>query len=204
MLRFLAALIACCSALAQAEDLGRFGKSYPIAERDLIEVFKARAQARVDDGTWNKAMEAKREQLKGYVKRPLGKRLPRALEYSVRYFDPTIEVPDDIADANGKILVAKGTRVNPLDYRNYPTTLCFFDGDDQAQVEWARQYCFDELKAKGILVNGPVLELMEKFKVRLYFDQYGRLGQHFGVKAVPTVIRQSGKVFAVEEFGVGL
>ena len=66
MRRFWVALIACCSALAQAEDLGRVVKTYPIAERYLIEVFKARAQAKVDDGTWNKAMEAKRDQVKAY------------------------------------------------------------------------------------------------------------------------------------------
>lgn len=203
MLRFLAALIACCSAFAHAEDLGRIGQTRPIAERDLIEVFKARAQAKVNDGTWGKAMEGQRDKLKAYVARPIGKNMPRALQYSVRYFDPSIVVDQDIADAEGKILVAKGTRVNPLEYRDYPRTLCFFNGDDAAQVEWAKQYCFDPLKAKAILVNGPVLDLMEKFQVRLYFDQYGTLSQHFGIKAVPSVVRQSGKVFAVEEFGVG-
>lgn len=203
MRRFLAALIACCSAFAQAEDLGRIGNTYPIAERDLIEVFKARAQARVEDGTWGKAMDEQKEKLKAYVQRPIGKRLPRALEYSVRYFDPSVVIEQDIADAEGKILVAKGTRVNPLEYRDYSKTLCFFDGDDTAQVEWAKQYCFDPIKAKAILVNGPVIELMQKFQVQMYFDQYHRLSQRFGIRALPTVVRQSGKVFAVEEFGVG-
>jgi conjugal transfer pilus assembly protein TraW len=204
MNRFAVALIACFSAsLALAEDLGAIGPTYPIAERDLMEVFKARAQARVDDGTWGKVMQQQTEKMKAYAARPIGKRLPRALEYSVRFFDPTIVLEDNISDQDGKILFQKGTRVNPFDYRNYQKTLCFLDGDDEQQVEWAKAYCLDPLNAKAILTNGPIIELSNRLKARLFFDQYARLVSHFGIKALPTVVRQSGKVFAIEEFGVG-
>lgn len=203
MNRLLAALIAFCSAMASADDLGRIGNSFPIAEHDLIEVFKAKAQAKVDDGSWNKIMEGQRDKMKAYAARPIGKPLPRALVYSVRYFDPSIEIDRDISDADGNVLYVKGTRVNPLDYHDYHRTLCFFDGDDKAQVEWAKQYCFAPLNAHAILTNGPVLDLSREFGVRLFFDQYGRLVNHFGIKAVPSVVRQSGKLFAVEEFEVG-
>lgn len=203
MLRLLVALTACCSFFAQAEDLGRIGNGFPIAERDLREVFMAKAQAKVDDGSWKKTMEQQAEKMKAYAARPIGKNLPRAIHYSVRYFDPTIVLDRDVSDAEGNILYPKGTRVNPLDYRDYPRTLCFFNGDDKAQVEWASQYCFDPIKARAILTNGPVLDLSNKFAVRMFFDQYGKLVTHFGIKAVPSVVRQTGKVFAIEEFGVG-
>lgn len=203
MLRLLVALIVFSSGLAAAEDLGRIGTTYKIAERDLIEVFKERAQARVDDGSWGKVMEQQRDKMKAYAARPIGKKLPRALQYSVRHYDPTIVLEQDISDSNGKILYPKGTKVNPFDYRNYTRTLCFFDGDDKAQVEWAAQYCFDPVKARAILVNGPVIDLSNKYKTQLFFDQYGMLSRHFKLKAVPSVVRQTGKVFAIEEFGVG-
>lgn len=199
----LAVLIA-FSSFAQAEDLGRIGRTFPIVERDLIEVFKARAQARVDDGTWAKLMNGQTDKMKKYAARPHGLRLPRAMTYSIRYFDPTIELQNDIADATGKVLFKKGTRVNPFDTRNYTKTLCFFDGDDKAQVEWARTYCFEAEKAKPILTNGPVLDLIKTEKVMIYFDQYSTLVKHFGVKALPTTVRQTGKVMAVEEYEVGL
>lgn len=203
MRRLLAVLIACSSAGVGAEDLGRIGQVYGIAERDLVEVFKERAQARVADGSWGRVMEQQRDKMKAYAARPIGKKLPRAYQYSVRYFDPTIVLDQDISDAEGKILHPKGTRVNPFDYRNYTKTLCFLDGDDKAQVEWAKQYCLDPVNAKAILVNGPIIDLSNALKTPLFFDQYGVLVRHFGLKAVPSVVRQTGKVFAIEEFAVG-
>ncbi len=206
MNKFAVALFVCFSlacAFAQAEDLGTIGPVYGIAERDFIEVLQARAAAKVADGSWQKAMENQKQKMVDYAHRPIGKKLPRALEYSARFFDPSIILDADISDAEGKVLFPKGTRVNPLDYKDYAKTLCFFDGDDAAQVEWAKAYCFDEINARAILVNGPIIELANKYKARLFFDQYGTLVSHFGVRALPTAIRQSGKVFAVEEFGVG-
>lgn len=200
----LLAVLIVFSSLAQAEDLGRIGPTYAIAERDLIEVFKARAQARVDDGTWSKLMKGQTDKMKKYVARPTGLRLPRAMKYNVRFFDPTVVLEHDINDGNGRLLFAKGTRVNPFDYRNYTKTLCFFDGDDAGQVEWAKSYCLDENKAKPILVNGPLTDLVEKLGVMIYFDQHARLVKHFGIKALPTTVRQSGKFMAVEEYEVGL
>lgn len=207
MTKFAVAFIACFNAFValncQAEDLGAIGPVYGIVERDLMEVLKARAAAKVKDGSWNKSMEQQKQRLTDYAHRPFGKHLPRAITYAVRYFDPTIELDADISDADGKVLYPRGTHINPLDYRNYTKTLCFFDGDDKTQVEWARSYCFDPVNALAILESGPVLDLSTQYKVRMYFDQYGTLAGHFGIKALPTVVRQTGKVFAVEEFGVG-
>lgn len=203
MLKLLVALIFCCSAFARAEDIGKIGNTYAIAERNLIEIFKARAQAKVADGTWQRLMDKQRDKMKDYAERPIGKKLPRALQYSVRYFDPTIELEQNISDAEGKILYPKGTKINPLDYREYKRTLCFFDGDDKRQVEWAKSYCLDPINARAILVNGPILDLSKQLDARLFFDQYGVLVRHFGIRAVPTVVRQSGRVFAIEEFEAG-
>lgn len=206
MKKYAVALIACFNASfalnSHAENLGAIGPVYGIVERDLMEVLKARGAAKVKDGSWNKAMEDHKQKVIDYAHRPIGKHLPRAVAYSVRYFDPTVELDMDVTDAEGKVMYPKGTRVNPLDYRDYTRTLCFFDGDDKAQVEWARSYCFDPVNARAILVNGPLIELSQKYNTRMYFDQYGVLIGRFGIKAVPTVIRQTGKVFAVEEFGV--
>lgn len=207
MKKYAAALIACFNAVVafdcHAEDLGTIGPVYGIVENDYMEVLKARAAAKVKDGSWQKIMEGQKQKMIDYAHRPIGKPMPRAMAYSVRYFDPTVELDMDVTDAEGKVLYPKGTRINPLDYRDYTRTLCFFDGDDRAQVEWAKSYCFDPVNARAILVNGPLIELANKYKARLYFDQHGVLTARFGIKAVPTVVRQTGKVFAVEEFGVG-
>lgn len=201
MRRSLAVLFFCSSA-SFAEDLGQIGNVYPIVERNLIDVFKSRAQARIDDGTWNKLMDKQRDALKKYVEHPIGLKLPRAEKYGLTYYDPTMVLGQDIVDASGKLLYAKGTKVNPLDYRQYSRTLCFIDGEDDAQVQWVKKHCLDPVQAKIILVDGPILDISRTLNVPLYFDQYGILIRHFGVKAVPSVIRQSGRAFAIEEFGV--
>ena len=108
----------------------------------------------------------------------------------------------DITDADGKILFKAGTKVNPLEVKPLTKTLCFIDGDDPEQVTWLETYCGKDARNKLILVNGDYLAVTEKTGMRLYFDQRGYLVERFGIKAVPAVIRQSGKVLYVEEFPV--
>ncbi len=193
-------LIAACA--AWAEDLGKIGPTFPIAERDLIQVFMARAQARVDDGSWAKIMQTQQDKMKAYAERPTGRQLPRALTYQVQFFDPTVTLGDDILDQDGKVIWPKGTKVNPLNYRSYPRALCFFDGDDAAQVQWAKERCLQGDKIRAILVNGPVLQLSKQFNAMVYFDQYGYISKRFGLVAVPALVRQSQNQFAIEYFPV--
>lgn len=195
----LVALIA-CSDPCFAENLGKAAQTYPVTEQDLAEVFKQRAQARVKDGSWGKVMDQQAEKAKSYAANPQGIHLPRALTYRAFYFDPTVTLEDDIRGAEGQVLWPRGTRVNPLDYITYRKTLCFFDGADKRQVAWLQGKCLDPVKSKAIAVNGPVLKLNEELQTMIYFDQHGALSQRFKLRALPSVVRQTGKVFAVEEF----
>lgn len=195
----LVALIACSEACF-AENLGKAASTYPVIEQDLAEVFRARAQARVKDGTWDKLMAQQAEQAKSYVANPPGLHLPRALAYRAFYFDPTVVLEDDVRGALGQVLWPRGTKVNPLDYITYRKTLCFFDGADRKQVAWVQSRCLDPVSSKAIAVNGPILKLNEELQTMIYFDQHGALSQHFKLRALPSVVRQTGKVFAIEEF----
>jgi len=196
----LVALIASCD--ASAKDFGVIGKTYPIIERDLIEVIHERIQQKKESGELDALHRGMAERSKGYARRPPGVALPRAEEYRVTEVNPVYTLEKDITDADGKVIFKAGTKVNPLEVNPLTKTLCFIDGDDPEQVIWLKTYCGKDLRNKLIMVNGDYLAVTEKTGMRIYFDQRGYLVERFGIKAVPAVIRQNGKVLYVEEFPI--
>lgn len=193
-------LFACSS--AQARNLGALGPTYPIQERNLIEVMQEKMAEKQANGEINAIHEHMAEQAVNYVKRPPGMSLPRAVERRVSSFSPLYVLDRDIRDADGKLLFAKGTTVNPLKIKPLTKVLCFIDGDDEQQVEWMMSACTDNPANKLILVNGNYQALMEKLNTRLYFDQQGWLVNKFHIQALPAVVKQQGQDLYVEEVPV--
>ncbi|WP_223825622.1 type-F conjugative transfer system protein TraW [Candidatus Enterovibrio escicola] len=196
----LAVLIVSCDAVAN--DLGVMGKTYPIIERDLIDVIHERIQEKTKSGELDELHHGMKDRSKEYARRPPGIDLPRAKEYRAVEVNPVYTLEDDIVDADGKVLFKAGTKVNPLEIRPLTKTLCFIDADDSEQVIWLQTYCAQDPRNKLILVNGDFQLLSNQTGLRLYFDQRGYLVGRFGIAALPAVIRQSGRVLYVEEFPI--
>ena len=196
----LAVLIGSSSVLAR--DLGVIGATYPIIERDLIEVIHERIQQKTESGELDALNKALKDNAKQQARRPPGVLLPTAQAYRAIEINPIYTLDNDITDAEGKVIFKAGTQVNPLEVKPLTKTLCFIDGDDPEQVKWLQNYCAKDSLNKLILVNGDYLALSNQLNLRIYFDQRGYLVERFGIKAVPAVIRQSGKVLYVEEFPV--
>jgi conjugal transfer pilus assembly protein TraW len=74
----------------------------------------------------------------------------------------------------------------------------FLNGDDPAQVAWALKST-TQLNAKLILTAGSPFDRMKAAQRRFYFDQDGKLTGKFGIRAVPAVVEQAGKVLKVTE-----
>jgi conjugal transfer pilus assembly protein TraW len=99
----------------------------------------------------------------------------------MRRFDPSITLSEDIHDADGRLLFAAGTTVNPADIAPFPGALLYLSGDDKRQVALAEKL----IKQKGdalkvILVDGSPAELMRKWERPVYFDQAGAGVRRFG------------------------
>jgi len=182
--------------------LGVVGPVYPIAEQDMLANIEQRLDTMQKSGERNRIESDAKARYLAYVERPAGINLPRATQTKTHYIDPTLTLPYDIKDDRGRILYPAGTTVNPLDYLPLPQQLVFFDGDDPAQVKWAK-LLLDKNPAhvKPILVNGPVLDLMKEWKIRVYYDQRGRLVRRFVIKSVPATVSQDGKRLKVVEHG---
>jgi len=193
------ALFACSSVLL-AQDLGVVGPVYPIAEQDMLVTIEQRLKALEESGELARIEEDAKARYRAYVERPKGVHLPRAKKNRTYYVDPSLTVPYDIRDHEGRIIHPAGTTVNPLDYITLSKQLLFFDGDDPIQVEWARSmFEKNPTQIKPILTNGPILALMKEWQARLYLDQRGQLVDKFRIKRVPAVVSRDGMRLKVVE-----
>ena len=182
-----------------ARDYGQQGAVWAIAEPDLLTQIHARLTQLERTGETAKLNEELKRRTIARVNRPepvAG--LAAASAARSWRFDPTITVERDIADNKGRVIVAAGTRVNPLDTVPLRAPLVFLDGDEPGQIAWAlRRY--GASRAKLILVKGAPLELMKARQRRFYFDQGGTLVKRFGIRAVPASVEQQGRVLVITE-----
>ena len=184
---------------ALARDYGQQGAVWPVVEPDLLAQIHARLAHLEKTGETARLNEELKRRTIARVNRPepvAG--LGAAAAMRSWRFDPTITVERDIADDKGRVIIAAGTRVNPLDTVPLRAPLVFIDGDDPVQLAWAARR-FGGSQAKLILVRGAPLELMRARQRRFYFDQGGSLVKHFGIRAVPATVEQQGRVLLVTE-----
>lgn len=197
-------LLAICliAAPAHARDYGQQGALFPIAEPDLLEQIQRKLMALQASGATARLNEDLKRRTIAKVNRPAPvSSLGMASAVRSWAFDPTISVAEDITDDKGRLIMAAGTRVNPLDTVPLRQTLVFLDGDDPAQLDWATKN-FASSGAKLILVNGAPLQLMRGKQRRFFFDQGGKLVRHFNIKAVPATVKQQGRLLHVTEHPV--
>ena len=186
---------------AGAQDLGVIGPVYEIAEPSLLEIIRAR----LDELDTSGALARLQHESQARITREIADPAPltgiakttRARSF---HFDPSIEVPYPITDADGRVLVAPGTRVNPLDTVSLSRPLLFIDARDEAQINRAERL----LEAHGgvlklILTGGSYLALMRRLKQPVFFDQHGSLTTKLGIRHVPALVTQDGKQLRIDE-----
>lgn len=184
---------------AARHDLGRFGETWPVIEPDLLATIvdrleRARASGELDRLNRQFAASATARVMNPV---PVAGLTSASEDRSWRY-DPSIALDSDVRDANGTLIAARGTRVNPLDLVQLPRTLVFVDGDRPEEMAWALRQG-DDAHALIILVAGSPFERMRALHRRIWFDQGGVLTARFGIAHTPAWVRQQGKVLLVGE-----
>jgi conjugal transfer pilus assembly protein TraW len=199
---FLLLLLAPLVALARADDLGTIGPTYGIDEPHLLTAIEQQLRAKQESGELARLEAEAKRRIVDAIEHP--QPLPgitRAERPRSFYFDPSIVVGENITDAKGNILVAAGTRQNPLAVVSLSKYLIFFDGRDARQVAWAREAIARfEGKVKPILVAGSYLALMHRWQLPVYFDQQGALTRRLGITHVPALVSQEGLQLRIDEF----
>lgn len=184
-----------------AQDLGVIGPVYPIAEPSLLEVIRQRLQQQLADGglqRWERDSQARiRQQIESP---PPVAGLRRTTQPRRFHFDPSIVVPHPVTDADGRVIVPPGTRVNPLEVVSLTRPLFFFDARDPQQAQAARA---EHLQRQGqvrlILTGGSYLAWMRRERHPVYYDQHGHLTQRLGIRQVPARVTQDGLRLQIDE-----
>ena len=204
-----AATLAVFAVPASARDYGVAGALFPVVEPDLLATIHARLTTLEQTGATRRLNAELQRRSIARVNRPAPvEGLTRAEAPRSWLFDPAIVLADDISDDRGRLIMARGTRVNPLDSVALRQALVFFDGDDPAQLAWALQRAANKppgaKPAKLILVRGAPLELMRTRQRRFYFDQGGTLIRHFSIRALPALVEQQGRQLRISEIALPL
>ena len=185
---------------AKAKDFGVVGRTSEIKEVDAIEEIKGKLSDMEARGELNEHNERMKKEVSDRIKSPKSLNLGRASEVREYEYDPSIEVKEDLKDARGIVFHRKGTKVNPLDVVSMPYELIFFDGEDEDQLKYViKKYEESEIKPKLILTGGSPVKLEEEYKLDFYFDQRGVLIKQLGIKVVPAIVMQDGKVLKIRE-----
>jgi conjugal transfer pilus assembly protein TraW len=196
---------ATCWALgAQAANLGTIGPTYPVAEKNLLDVIMARLRAKEASGELKRHEQEARDRAAYAVNNPRPvDGLRRAQAARTFYFDPSFTLQSNVVDSTGAVLFPAGTRKNPLDVVSLSKHLLFFDARDPGQVARARELIEHyQGKVKPILVGGSFLDLMKRWNKPVFYDQDGTLVRKFGIAAVPAIVSQEGQRLRIDEVPV--
>ena len=180
-----------CALPVQALDAA-LGKTYPISERDFLDVIREKLEAKQASGELADRQRSMAATAKHTVENPTPvPGITRASTAATHYYDPSVVATTDVLDADGKVVVKAGTKANPLDYMGLSKVLLFIDAADKQQVAYADQYYQDSKKpVKVILVGGSYMGLMRQWKRPVYFDQGGYLTTKLGIPQVPALVYQ--------------
>lgn len=200
-----AALALLLAAPVHALDLGRVGPVWPVAEPDQLALIQSRLEEKQRSGELARIQA----EFEARSRRTLESPAPVAGLFRTHtprsfLFDPTVIATEPVRDHEDRVLVAAGTRVNPLDYVSLSQPLIFFDARDRDQVKTAlalRQR--HRGRAHLILTGGSFIDFMQRHDLRVYYDQQGLLVRRLGIRQVPALVTQEGRMLRIDELKVG-
>ncbi len=183
-----------------AKDLGVKGERFPILEEDFS-VFLTNKMQAIPSEYWIRRKEEARKRLVFLAKHPSAVSfLKEARKYRSFHFDPSHVAKEEVKNSQGKVVVLRGQKVNPLHFTALSSGLAFFDGDNDEHIAWAKQ---QKGNFKWVLVKGAPIALEEKELLPVYFDQGGKYTSLFGIRHIPARVTQAGDHLLVEEIPLG-
>ena len=189
--------------LAFPRDLGVIGATFPVAEMSMLEWIGQRLSAMQDNGETEALEKRWIERVEAHSNRPQPVGLPRTLQHSHHIYLPAVELNQDILDAEGHVLFPRGSRVNALDQLpSYKPHWLFFDGEDTAQLTFARMAMKRWPDLKVILTGGAIGPIAQALNCTVYFDQEGRLSRKLQITHVPAWVSRKDSALIIHEVAI--
>jgi len=175
------------------------GKTYDFAEKNALTDIQEHIKKN------DKNIEAKiaKKQLEQKSKarewKPELRKLTAAKKHKVFYPDMTYTVPEDIKDARGQIMYAKGFKFNPADYVHMQQEIVIIDASNKVELEWAKKNNYlDSSKYMVLLADGNAFEITEEFKKPAYYLTK-EVADKFQIQKTPSLIKQIENKIKVSE-----
>lgn len=197
-----------------AEDLGKRGQSYsadPSGADQLRDLARKKQQSPDMARFWQDYRARTIDSIKH--PRPLG--IPTSLDARTESHELKFQFQSDFRDEKGRVLVKKGTVVEPLKIRPMLRRVLFIDGRDQSQIDYAiKEGKLHPLKI--VLTAGSPFDLRVRYQnefwmgakgIPFYFDQrkmiITSLRNLYGIRiaSVPAELYQEGTNMIIK-FGV--
>jgi conjugal transfer pilus assembly protein TraW len=193
-------LLSHVSVCVYGKDFGVRGHVFKIEEEDLLQHIKERLRS-FSEEEMRLLQDSIQTKYVQNMKQPKAvEGLKESEEYRCFYHDPTVCAHQDVRDQEGRVVVAKGTCVNPLKKNVMLESLLLFDATQEEHVTWAKEQDQD---CDWVLVKGRPFDLEEEEKRPVYFDQFGALTKKFGVQQIPARLSVEGDRIKVEEIPIG-
>lgn len=164
----------------QSQELpDALGPVYPVIEPDILAILQKHVAENHDET--QKRVKVAQDRFKALLQNPKGVHLSRATELTVK----TETVPSPMA-----------LHIDPTYRRDW----LFIDGDDQTDVDLARQFINHYRLPNGrvIAVTGSFAALQKTLQTRVWFDQQGRLVKRLQIKALPTWVTLTNQTIEVK------
>lgn len=189
---------------ARAEDMGAIGQVYPILEMDFLDYIQAKLNFMQQSGELQQIQDKFKARVIRHSDRPIPvSGVSKALQNKTWLIDPSITVPYDLRDGQGRVFAQQGSKVNPLALISIHHPMVFINGDDLSQIQWLQRTLNGKLKRiKLVLTSGSISELSKRLHQPVYFDQGGKLIANFHIQHVPAVVEQEGLKLKISEIKV--
>jgi hypothetical protein len=173
------------------ENLGTFGKTYPILEEDILEKIKREAII----------PRFSSDYFEGILRRSLyvDYHVPNALRDRIREKKVVYTVPIDIV-IDGKVIARKGERIDVLKRVKIPVTyIVVKDYQLPAFVDYA-----EKDNVTYLVVQGNIYELEKKYPGLRIYAAVPKVLKVLGIERVPSIVYQSGdRLIIIEKAWLG-
>ena len=155
------------------------GPVYPVIEPDILAILQKHVAENQNET--QKRVKVAQDRFKALLQNPKGVHLSRATELTVK----TEAVPSPVA-----------SHIDPTYRRDW----LFIDGDDQTDVDLARQFINHYRLPNGrvIAVSGSIDTLQKALQTRVWFDQQGQLIKRLQIEALPAWVTLTNQTIEVK------
>lgn len=184
-------------------DLGNFGATHKISERDIEDVIRERA-AKLDK---QKLIENAKN---SYWDKVTFLQLPQAIETQTREFYPIITLNEDITTPDGQVVAYQGQQINSLTQMPFTLRLVIFDATDKDQMEFVKHLPDSPLQTRYITtrfdrtLKWDAIKKVENELNSPVWMLNTDIIDSFDVRKIPTIVTADNDrdVFLINEYNI--